>query len=74
MMVRQAIEDLTLQTHENKQYKIRKGDVVLYYSQVSHFDSEMFPEPEVGIPYLLVSALDGGGHGAQLSGGSPLMV
>jgi len=47
MNMRRASGDLTLQTHDKRQYKIRQGDVVFYYSQTSHFDSDVYPEPEV---------------------------
>ena len=47
MNMRKATEDLTMQTHDNTQYKIRKGDMVFYYSQMLHFDRDIYPEPQV---------------------------
>ena len=47
MNMRKATEDLIMQTHDDTQYKIREGDMVFYYSQMLHLDSDIYPEPEV---------------------------
>ena len=47
MNMRKATENLTMHTHDDTQYKIRKGDLVFYYSQMLHLDSDIYPEPEV---------------------------
>ena len=47
MNMRGATEDVTFESHDNKRFKIRKGDMVFYYSQMLHLDSGVYKEPEV---------------------------
>ena len=47
MNFRGATEDVEFTTHDNKRYKIRKGDRVVVFSQLQHLDPDVYEEPKV---------------------------
>ena len=57
MHMRSATEDVTFESHDNKRFKIRKGDMVFYYSQMLHLDSGVYEEPEVNLVAFCFSVL-----------------
>ena len=46
-MIRKVLEDTDFTTADGRSHLIRKGDRVAMYPPAIHYDSEIFPEPEV---------------------------
>lgn len=62
MVIRRAIEDTTLTTIDNNFYRFRKGDYIMFYSPLLHYDDEVYQNPSVSFEWWLKEVLNCDGN------------
>ncbi|XP_076812168.1 cytochrome P450 7A1-like isoform X2 [Clavelina lepadiformis] len=64
MSIRKAKKDTILKTWNGDKYKIRKGDYTTFYAPLTHFDNDIYSDPE---EYIYDRFLESGYPGSSIS-------
>ena len=47
MNLRKALDNVQLKLHDGKVYDVRKGDYVIIYTPLLHYDADIYENPKV---------------------------